>query len=288
MIGLHGDIPWKIPADFAHFKRVTVGHPLVLGRTTFEGIGKPLPDRQSIVVTRDPDWSYDGVLVARSVEEAVEIGAGLDPLVNVGGGAHVYRDAIDARDPPDPHRGARLARGRHLLPRRSTRRRGARPGASNTSTTTRRTRSAGWNGCASRLGDMELRVFTEPQQGATYDKLLRIAQVAEDLGFGAFFRSDHYLGMGTEGLPGPTDAWTTLAGLARETSTIRLGHADDLGDLPPPRAARDPGRAGRPDERWARRARHRCRVVRAGAHGVRHPVPGDPASASTCSRSSSP
>ena len=94
VIGLHGDIPWKIPADFAHFKRITVGHPLVLGRTTFEGIGKPLPDRQSIVVTRDPDWAYDGVLVARSVEEAVEIGAGLDPLVNVGGGALVYRDAI--------------------------------------------------------------------------------------------------------------------------------------------------------------------------------------------------
>ena len=70
---------------------------------------------------------------------------------------------------------------------------------------------------------MELRIFTEPQQGATYDQLLRIAQASEQLGFGAFFRSDHYLGMGTEGLPGPTDAWTTLAGLARETSTIRLG-----------------------------------------------------------------
>jgi F420-dependent oxidoreductase-like protein len=70
---------------------------------------------------------------------------------------------------------------------------------------------------------MELRIFTEPQQGATYDQLLRMARAAEDLGFGAFFRSDHYLGMGTEGLPGPTDAWTTLAGLARETSTIRLG-----------------------------------------------------------------
>ena len=70
---------------------------------------------------------------------------------------------------------------------------------------------------------VELRIFTEPQQGATYDQLLRIARAAEDLGFGAFFRSDHYLGMGTDGLPGPTDAWTTLAGLARETSTIRLG-----------------------------------------------------------------
>jgi dihydrofolate reductase len=94
VIGLHGDIPWKIPADFAHFKRVTVGHPLVLGRTTFEGIGAPLPDRQSIVVTRDPGWTYDGVLVARSVEEAIEIGAGLDAVVNVGGGGRVYLDAL--------------------------------------------------------------------------------------------------------------------------------------------------------------------------------------------------
>jgi F420-dependent oxidoreductase-like protein len=70
---------------------------------------------------------------------------------------------------------------------------------------------------------MELRVFTEPQQGATYDDLRVVAQEAERLGFDAFFRSDHYLGMGTEGLPGPSDAWTTLAGLARDTSTIRLG-----------------------------------------------------------------
>ncbi len=70
---------------------------------------------------------------------------------------------------------------------------------------------------------MDLRIFTEPQQGATYDQLLRVARTSEELGFGAFFRSDHYLGMGTDGLPGPTDAWTTLAGIARETSTIRLG-----------------------------------------------------------------
>jgi F420-dependent oxidoreductase-like protein len=70
---------------------------------------------------------------------------------------------------------------------------------------------------------MELRVFTEPQQGATYDDLVRVAQEAERLGFGAFFRSDHYLAMGGDGLPGPSDAWITLAGIARETSTIRLG-----------------------------------------------------------------
>lgn len=70
---------------------------------------------------------------------------------------------------------------------------------------------------------MRLRIFTEPQQGASYDDLLAVAQEAERLGFDAFFRSDHYLAMGGDGLPGPTDAWTTLAGLARETSTIRLG-----------------------------------------------------------------
>ncbi|MFI8965404.1 LLM class F420-dependent oxidoreductase [Streptomyces sp. NPDC053493] len=71
---------------------------------------------------------------------------------------------------------------------------------------------------------MDLRIFTEPQQGADYDTLLRVAKATEDLGFDAFFRSDHYLSMGAgDGLPGPTDAWITLAGLARETSRIRLG-----------------------------------------------------------------
>ena len=71
---------------------------------------------------------------------------------------------------------------------------------------------------------LRLRIFTEPQQGATYDDLLAVARVTEECGFDAFFRSDHYLAMGsTDGLPGPTDAWVTLAGLARETSRIRLG-----------------------------------------------------------------
>ncbi len=71
---------------------------------------------------------------------------------------------------------------------------------------------------------MDLRIFTEPQQGASYDTLLAVAKATEDLGFDAFFRSDHYLSMGNvDGLPGPTDAWITLAGLARETRRIRLG-----------------------------------------------------------------
>ncbi|MBO0694374.1 MAG: LLM class F420-dependent oxidoreductase [Acidimicrobiaceae bacterium] len=71
---------------------------------------------------------------------------------------------------------------------------------------------------------MDLRIFTEPQQGATYDDLLAVARVSEEEGFSAFFRSDHYLAMGdSDGLPGPTDAWITLAGLARDTTHIRLG-----------------------------------------------------------------
>jgi F420-dependent oxidoreductase-like protein len=70
---------------------------------------------------------------------------------------------------------------------------------------------------------MDLRIMTEPQQGGSYDTQLALAKAAEAAGFDGYFRSDHYLTMSGDGLPGPTDAWVTLAGLARETSTIRLG-----------------------------------------------------------------
>jgi F420-dependent oxidoreductase-like protein len=70
---------------------------------------------------------------------------------------------------------------------------------------------------------MDLRIFVEPQQGSDYQSQLACALLAERMGFDAFFRSDHYLAMSGNGLPGPTDSWITLAGLARETSTIRLG-----------------------------------------------------------------
>ena len=71
---------------------------------------------------------------------------------------------------------------------------------------------------------MDFRIFIEPQQGTSYDDVLALAQATERLGFDAFFTSDHYLRMGdTDGLPGPLDAWTTLAGLARDTQRIRLG-----------------------------------------------------------------
>ncbi|WP_137144291.1 LLM class F420-dependent oxidoreductase [Mycolicibacterium sp. CR10] len=70
---------------------------------------------------------------------------------------------------------------------------------------------------------MDFRIFVEPQQGATYADQLAVAQTAESAGYSAFFRSDHYVAMAGDGLPGPTDSWVTLAGIARETSSIRLG-----------------------------------------------------------------
>src|SRR5579883_2046514 len=78
-------------------------------------------------------------------------------------------------------------------------------------------------GRARRVTRMLARVFTEPQQGASYDDILAMALVAEETGFDAFFRSDHYMAFNGDGLPGPTDAWITLAGLARDTTRIRLG-----------------------------------------------------------------
>ena len=87
---------------------------------------------------------------------------------------------------------------------------------------------------------MRLRIFTEPQQGATYDQLLRMAQLTEELGFDAFFRSDHYMRIG-EGDPGPgsTDAWVTLAALGSRDVAHPARHARHAGDVPASRRARD-------------------------------------------------
>ena len=125
---------------------------------------------------------------------------------------------------------------------------------------------------------MQLRVMTEPQEGATYDDLLRGRAEAERLGFDAFFRSDHYqrIGPATAG-PGSTDAWATLAGLARDTRRIRLGTMVIVGDLPAARAAGHHGRHGRRDERRPGRARARQRLVRdrAPAYGIPFPPVGE-------------
>lgn len=99
VIGTDGTIPWHLPEDFAHFKRTTLGHVLVMGRVTFESIGRPLPGRTTIVVTRDRSWSAPaGVLVAHSTEDALAQAAELDDQIYVAGGAQIYADAMAHAD----------------------------------------------------------------------------------------------------------------------------------------------------------------------------------------------
>jgi len=98
VIGADGDIPWRIPEDFAHFKRVTLGHTLVMGRATYDSIGRALPGRTTIVLTRSPSWTADGVLVAASLDEALALAEGLEGDVMIAGGSHVYAAALPLAD----------------------------------------------------------------------------------------------------------------------------------------------------------------------------------------------
>lgn len=95
VIGADGGIPWHLPADFAHFKATTLGHTLVMGRATYESIGRPLPGRATVVLTRDPSWSAEGVTTAPDLESALE---GLTGEVFVAGGAQVYAAAMPLAD----------------------------------------------------------------------------------------------------------------------------------------------------------------------------------------------
>ena len=100
VIGDGPDIPWRLPGEQALFKEVTLGHTLVMGRTTYESIGRPLPGRTTIVLTRSPSWTADGVLVAHSFEEALDLADTLDPAaqVMVAGGGEVYAAALPHAD----------------------------------------------------------------------------------------------------------------------------------------------------------------------------------------------
>jgi dihydrofolate reductase len=98
VIGLGGDIPWSIPEDLKHFRATTTGNTVLMGRATYDSIGHPLPYRTNIVVTRQPDWTSDGVLVAHSVEEGIALAQDADGDVMVIGGGHVYRDALPLAD----------------------------------------------------------------------------------------------------------------------------------------------------------------------------------------------
>lgn len=98
VIGVDGSLPWRLPEDLAHFKRITLGHPMVMGRATYESIGRPLPGRTTIVVTRDTSWSageVEGVEVVHSLDASLARGAELDDEVFVVGGAQVYAQALE-------------------------------------------------------------------------------------------------------------------------------------------------------------------------------------------------
>lgn len=90
VIGRDNRLPWRLPADLRHFKRTTLGKPVVMGRRTFESIGKPLVGRTNIVLTRDAAFAAEGVLVARSVDEALRLAAPAAEVMVIGGAA-VYR-----------------------------------------------------------------------------------------------------------------------------------------------------------------------------------------------------
>jgi dihydrofolate reductase len=94
VIGDHGRIPWHLSEDFAHFKATTMGGTLVMGRATYDSIGRPLPGRTTVVVTRNPDWSAEGVLVAHSLDEALALAAEQAGETYVVGGAEIYEQAL--------------------------------------------------------------------------------------------------------------------------------------------------------------------------------------------------
>jgi dihydrofolate reductase len=98
VIGNGPDIPWRIPGEQAEFKALTTGHVLLMGRTTYDSIGRPLPGRSTIVLTRDPAWHADGVVVAHDVDAALAVADGLPGDVMVAGGAEVYAATLDHAD----------------------------------------------------------------------------------------------------------------------------------------------------------------------------------------------
>jgi dihydrofolate reductase len=95
-IGINNTLPWRLPEDLAHFKRLTTGHPIIMGRKTFDSIGRPLPNRRNIVITRNRAWRHEGVEAVGSVQEALALLAGQDGYII--GGAEIYRQSLPLAD----------------------------------------------------------------------------------------------------------------------------------------------------------------------------------------------
>jgi len=97
VIGIENHLPWRLPEDLAHFKALTLGHPILMGRKTFESLGRPLPGRTNIVITRNPDYCKDGCLVADSIPAALGLCADVDEVFFIGG-AELYAQIIPLAD----------------------------------------------------------------------------------------------------------------------------------------------------------------------------------------------
>lgn len=97
VIGLDNAMPWHLPEDLKHFKATTLGKPVIMGRKTFDSIGRPLPGRQNIVITRQADWQHEGVTVVHSLPDALALAANVEEVCIVGG-AEIYRQALPLAD----------------------------------------------------------------------------------------------------------------------------------------------------------------------------------------------
>lgn len=98
VIGLHNQLPWRLPEDLKFFKRVTMGHPIAMGRKTYESIGKPLPGRENIVITRDETFRPAGCVIMNSIDEFLEYTAQKDDEVFVIGGAEIFKEVLPKAD----------------------------------------------------------------------------------------------------------------------------------------------------------------------------------------------
>ena len=97
-IGVDNKLPWHLPKDLKHFKEITSGHPIIMGRKTYESIGKPLPNRTNIVISRKKDWFEEGILIVGSIKEAIKFGQKIDEDIFILGGGNIYEQTMDIAD----------------------------------------------------------------------------------------------------------------------------------------------------------------------------------------------
>lgn len=97
-IGVDNNLLWHLPKDLKHFKDITSGHPIIMGRKTYESIGKPLPNRTNIVVSRKGDWFEEGILIVGSIKEAIKFAKKIDENIFIIGGGNIYAQTIDLAD----------------------------------------------------------------------------------------------------------------------------------------------------------------------------------------------